>query len=184
MTAYMILANGFEEIEATYTIALLRDAGVNLKTVSISSSKEICSSHDVSLFADLSWDECDIYDGDALILPGGQPGTDNLALYKPLEDVIVHYLNNKIVAAICAAPSILGDLGLLNGRTVTCYPDYEDKLKGAIILRDSVVIDNNLITSRGAGTAADFAFAIARKMADPSKVKETENKFYGNYVVE
>ena len=183
MKVFLILADGFEEMEATYTIALLREMGVDLKTVSISSSKEVCSSHEVSLLTDFCWEECNLYEGDLLILPGGQPGTNNLASFSPLKDVILYYFNNnKIIAAICAAPSILGDLGILKGKKATCFPGYEERLIGATILHDIVVVDNNLITSRGAGTAAAFSFAIAEKVASPERIKETKSKFYGGII--
>jgi len=179
MKAFLILANGFEEMEVTYSVAILRELGVDLKTVSISSEKKVCSSHEIILYADLCWDECDVYSGDILILPGGQPGTNNLASFAPLKDVIVHYFNHGIIAAICAAPSILGDLGLLNNCVATCFPDYEERLKGANIVHERVVTDGNIITSRGAGTAADFAFAIAEKVIDPKTINEAKKKFLG-----
>lgn len=179
MKGYLILADGFEEMEAVYTISILRELGVELETISISDSLEVASSHNVVLFADALWNERDIYDGDFLVLPGGQPGTNNLKMFVPLKDVILYYMNNRTIAAICAAPSILGELGILEGRRVACYPGYEESLTEATIVYEPVVVDNNLITSRGAGTAADFAFAIADRVVDKDKVERFKREYCG-----
>ena len=129
--AIVFLANGFEEMEATGTVDVLRRGGIGVKTVSITNERKVVGAHHMEYMADALFSEIDFSDVDALILPGGMPGSSNLNECEPLKErLIEQYKNNKIVAAICAAPMVLGGLGLLKGRRATCYPGFEPKLIG------------------------------------------------------
>lgn len=157
---YMFLANGFEEVEALCPLDLLRRAGVNVKTVGIGSLR-IVGAHNICVEADIiDSDFC--YDAvDMVILPGGMPGTLNLEASNTVQSAIDRANTEKAyIAAICAAPSILGKKGLLNGKEATCYPGFEDKLLGATISQNRVVKDRNIITAAGMGVALDFGLAL------------------------
>lgn len=156
----VFLADGFEEIEALTPVDVLRRGGVEVKTVGIGSS-EVCGSHGILVKCDMRDNELDKSKVDAVILPGGMPGTLNLKNSKTVTSLIKHiYDNGGLVAAICAAPSVLGSLGILNGRVATCYPGFEDELKGAEIKQNGVCIDGNVITAKGPGVSLDFSFAV------------------------
>lgn len=162
---FVFLAEGFEEIEAISTIDILRRCGVTVQTVSITDTKTVCGSHGISVIADALLKEIDPSVGKAFVLPGGLPGSDNLQNCKPLEEILkTESRNGKIVAAICAAPKVLGAFDILEGRLATCYPGFEEELTGAELVPDRAVLDGNIITSRGAGTASDFAFLIAKSL--------------------
>lgn len=164
MKVYIFLANGFEEMEVTFPISILRAAELDVVSVSISDSTYVVGSHGINIITDTVFSEIDPYNADAIILPGGQPGTENLAKFHPLKDVISYYEKHKIIAAICAAPSILGEMELLVGKKAVCYPGYESKLIGATIETETVVVDNNIITAKGPGAAKKFSYAIIQKM--------------------
>ena len=159
---YVFLADGFEEIEALSVVDILRRCQIEVQTVSITENKQVTGSHGIPVLADITLEQANTDTAQALILPGGLPGSDNLQSCKPLEDVLKKAAKEgRIVAAICAAPKVLGAFGLLAGKKATCYPGFEKELLGATPLTEKVVRDGNAITSRGAGTAADFAFALA-----------------------
>ncbi|MDQ2085627.1 DJ-1/PfpI family protein [Herbivorax sp. ANBcel31] len=173
MNAYIFLAEGFEEIEAVTVIDTLRRAEIDIKTVSMSESLEVKGSRDVILKADILFDENAFEDAQILILPGGMPGTKNLAESSKLADVLKsHAKGDKYIAAICAAPMVLGKLGLLSGKEATCYPSFESYLDGAKIKEDRVVVDGNFITSKGPGTALEFSL----KLVEILKGKELSDK--------
>ena len=151
---YVFLAEGFEEMEAVTPIDLLRRAGVDAKLVSVTGNRAVTGAHGVTYLADLLFEEIE-EDADMLVLPGGLPGTTNL------QDKA-----HKWVAAICAAPMVLGALGIVRDRHATIYPGIEDKLIGAAPLTDEVVVDGNVITSRAPGTAIPFAIALAELLTD------------------
>lgn len=165
--AAIFIANGVEEIEALMVVDLLRRAGIGIDMVSIDGSYDITGSHRIGikldkLMDDVNWDELKI-----LILPGGMPGTNNLKACTPLADKLKEFNNSgKLLAAICAAPTVLGVNGILEGRRATCYPGCEDNLHAGEYLTDSVVECDNVITSRGLGTAIDFAGAIIARLRD------------------
>ncbi|MBQ9914733.1 MAG: DJ-1/PfpI family protein [Clostridia bacterium] len=171
---YVFLAEGFEEIEAIATIDILRRCGLSVQTVSITDEKNVCGSHGIPVTADALLAEIDPGSGKAFVLPGGLPGSDNLQNCKPLEKILkTESRNGKIIAAICAAPKVLGAFDLLEGRLATCYPGFEEELIGAEFVPDRAVLDGNIITSRGAGTASDFAFLIAKTLGkDPKPVRD------------
>ncbi len=157
----IFLADGFEEIEALTVVDLLRRAGIGITTVSIMGRKSVTGSHNITVEADALLDEADFDSLDMLILPGGMPGTSNLDACEPLKDNIRKFNDsNKLLAAICAAPTVYGKMGLLNGLKACCYPGCEDRLEGALIQTTEVTKDKNFITSRGMGTAIPFGLAI------------------------
>ncbi len=161
MKNYIFLADGFEEIEGLMVVDLLRRGDIPITTVSISDTKEVLGAHNISIRADKLYSEIDYSDADMLILPGGMPGTTHLSEHTELKKLLInHNKDNKMIAAICAAPSVLGINGILRGKRATCYPGFEDKLEGAIYSNDRVVKDQNIITSKGLGTALEFAIEI------------------------
>ena len=161
----VFLAEGVEEIEALTVVDLLYRAGIPCETVSITNSSTVTSSHDVSIVCDREIDDTrfDFDDYDMIVLPGGMPGTTHLGECDDLTDQVTRFARDgRQVAAICAAPTILASLGLLEGKRATCFPDLQGKLveAGATLCQDEVVIDGNIITSKGMGTAIAFGLAI------------------------
>lgn len=166
MKVYAFLADGFEEIEAITPIDLLRRAGVEVCTVSIHPSKTVTGAHNMSIVADSLYNECDFSDADLLFLPGGMPGTSNLENHAELCSLLrKHNEEGKMIAAICAAPSILGKLGILEGKKATCYPGFENFL-GESDTDASVVISDNITTGEGPGAAYDFALDLIEQLID------------------
>lgn len=166
-TAYLFLATGFEEVEALTVVDILRRGNVDCKTVSVMGDYDVTSSHMVTVRADLLFDEKDMNDGDMIILPGGIPGTPNLKAHKGLNELILNYKNaGKYLAAVCAAPTVYGEMGLLEGKNATCYPGMEDGLTGANKLTDKVVQDGQFVTSRGMGTCIDFGLKLLSLLSD------------------
>lgn len=161
--AAIFLADGCEEIEALTVVDILWRAGIPLTKVSISDHTEVTSSHDVTFHADTTIDRINFDDYDMLILPGGMPGTLHLGACRLLTDHLTEFVKaGKEVAAICAAPSVLADLGLLKGVRATCNPSKDDALRagGADLVYEPVVETGNIITSRAMGTAIPFALRI------------------------
>ncbi len=156
----VFLAEGFEEIEAVTPIDILRRGGVDVRTCSITSSRLVTGAHGIPFQADTTISEIDGRE-EGILLPGGMPGTLHLKASAPLRQRILScHQNGGLVAAICAAPTVLGDLGILKDRTATCYPGMEKELFCAHPSQEPVVVSGNIITSRGAGTASLFAFRI------------------------
>lgn len=173
MKAYIFLAEGFEEIEAVTAIDTLRRAEIDIKAVSMSESLEVKGSRNVVLKADILFDEKQLKDANMLILPGGMPGTKNLENDGRLAELLQKSAKeNKYIAAICAAPMVLGKLGLLFGKEATCYPGFESYLEGAKVKDEKVVVDGKFITSRGPGVALDFSL----KLVEILKGKELSDK--------
>lgn len=170
---FAFFAEGFEEVEALMVIDLLRRTKeVGVTTVSVTEEKMVKSSHGFSIMADEVIANIDFSDGDMIFLPGGIPGTPNLAACKLLTDNIVAYNESgKKLAAICAAPSILGELGLLKGKKATCYPGFEDKLEGAEC-GGSVVTDGNVTTAKGLGVALEMGLELIKILVNESKSNE------------
>lgn len=159
--SYIFIANGFEEIEALTVVDVLRRAGMDIKTVSISSDNEVTGAHGITIKTDITFKETDFADSEWLILPGGMPGATNLAAHKALCDLLREHKGK--IAAICAAPGVvLAPLGLLDGREATCYPGFDGECRkhGAIVRDMPVVALNNLITANGPSAALPFALAI------------------------
>lgn len=167
------LADGFEEIEAVTVIDVLRRAEVEVKTVSVSDNKEVTGAHGITVKADALLGAFDNAEADMLMLPGGMPGTKNLENSRELKEVIKTFMENgKYVAAICAAPSILGKMGLLNGVKAVCFPGFEQYLSGAKLGSDIVVQDGNIITSKGPGTAIYFALKLVELLKGNEAAEE------------
>ncbi len=169
MQVYLFLADGFEEIEAISPIDILRRANINIQTVSISGTKEVTGTHGIIIQADLLFTEVDFSLNDMLILPGGMPGTKNLDAHQALKAILTaQYEKRGKIAAICAAPSILGKMGFLNGKEAICYPGFEEALSGAVISKSLVVKSDNIITAKGAGVAVEFALKIVEELKGKS----------------
>lgn len=171
----VFLAQGFEEIEAISCIDILRRAQIEVKTVSIEATKSVYGAHQIPLVADLMFDEIPL-DAQALILPGGMPGTLHLKAHQGLCTLLLSFAHqeDKTLAAICAAPSILGELGILKHKKATCYPGFENSLLEAKVSRRSVVRDGNIITANGPGHAMDFALKLVEHLAGKDKADEIE----------
>ncbi len=170
---YLFLAPGFEEIEALTTVDVLRRAGLPVTTVGIG-SRQITGSHSIPVTADVADTEVsDFSDATGVILPGGLPGTNHLAASATVKAALQYAADhpNVLIAAICAAPSVLGNNGLLRGLTATCYPGYEETLLGAQPSDHAVVRDGRVITGKGAGVTVDFALEIVAALCSPEKAK-------------
>lgn len=171
--AIVFLAEGFEEMEALGTVDILRRGGIGVITVSITDDKTVKGAHGISIAADATIGSMDLGSADALILPGGMPGSSNLDASDVVKDAIMkQYKAGRIVAAICAAPMVLGGLGILEGRKVTCYPGFEVKLCGAQATGRDVEIDGNVITGRGPGLVMKFALALVEALKGDAAAKE------------
>lgn len=174
-TVYAFFADGFEEIEAFATIDTLRRAGLNVEIVSVTPDEIVVGAHDISILCDVNFENCDFSDASLLFLPGGMPGAATLDKHAGLRRLIQDFAaKDEPIAAICAAPMILGKMGLLKGRRATCYPNFEQYLEGAECVDELVVKDGNIITAMGPGGAMDFALTIVEMLVGKGKVKELE----------
>jgi len=164
------LADGFEEIEAISIIDVLRRADLDVLTVSVTGKLEVNGAHQIKVLADELFENVDYSHIYMIVLPGGMPGASNLNAHEGLKSQIVKFSNeNKPLAAICAAPLVFGNLGLLNGKQAVCYPGFEKYLKGAEVLTIPVVESGNFITGRGPGVAIAFALKIVEKAVSAEK---------------
>lgn len=171
----IFMANDCEEIEGLTVVDIARRAGIEIVMISITGSCEVTSSHKVTFMADACKDEIDYSTLDGIVLPGGMPGTLHLGEDTTVDKVIREFAScGKLVAAICAAPSVLGLAGLLEGKNAACHPGFEEKLLGAITSDEDVVQDGNIITSRGMGTAIPFALEIVRYFMDDETVDKVK----------
>ena len=158
---YVFLATGFEDIEALAPVDIIRRAGLQVQTVSITGERVVESAHGVSIVSDLLFRDVDFSEADMLVLPGGLPGSTNLDVCQPLTSAIKrHFETGGAIAAICAAPLVFGHLGLLQGRRATCYPGVDPELKGAIYTSTIVEQDGNIITGKGPAAAFEFGYTI------------------------
>ena len=157
----IFMANGCEEIEGLTVVDNLRRVNLDITMVSITGSKSVTGSHTITFEADELFENVNFDEFDGIVLPGGMPGTLHLGAHAGVMEQVVKFAEaGKLVSAICAAPSVLGEAGILQGKKATSYPGFEDKLTGAITSTEGVVVDGNIITSRGMGTAIDFSLAI------------------------
>ncbi|WP_461809762.1 DJ-1 family glyoxalase III [Faecalimonas sp.] len=169
----VFLADGFEEVEGLTVVDILRRADIKVETVSVTGDREIHGAHEINVQADTLFEEANFENAEMLILPGGMPGTLHLQEHKGLEALLrKFYGNKKYVAAICAAPTIFGKLGFLEGRKATCYPEMEEGLSGANVIKDMVAVDGHVITSRGMGTAIPFALCLIELLIGKEKSEE------------
>ena len=180
--AYVFLADGFEEIEGLTVVDLLRRAGISTATAGVQGKREVTGSHGIQVLADTLLEELSTEDTALLVLPGGMPGTRNLAACAPLTELLKKWNSQgKRLAAICAAPSVLGELGILEGKRAVCYPGFEDKLLGAQVSEERVVTSENVTTSRGMGTAIPFGLElIALLSGRETAEKIRESIIYGH----
>ncbi|MCI8299528.1 MAG: DJ-1/PfpI family protein [Lachnospiraceae bacterium] len=173
----VFLAEGFEEIEGLTVVDILRRAGINAQTISIMGTREVCGSHRIPVIADELFEDVDFEKLDGVVLPGGLPGTTNLGRHKGVDKTIRSFAaEGKLVAAICAAPGVLGQAGLLEGKKAACYPGCEDKLTGAEVSYEEVAEAGNIITSRGMGTTIAFALRITAYLTDEQNARELAEK--------
>lgn len=160
-TSYIFLADGFEEIEALTVIDVLRRAGMDIKSVSITDSHTVTGAHGIPVKADVLYDKTDFITPEWLIIPGGMPGAENLSRFAPLNTLLMAQAQNGKIAAICAAPAVvLGPLGVLDGKEATCYPGFEKHLPNATLRDTPVVALDRVITANGPSAAMRFALAI------------------------
>ena len=168
----IFMADGCEEIEGLTVVDIVRRAGIDITTISISDKKEVAGAHGITFLTDAKKDEVDFSTLEGIVLPGGMPGTINLGADETVVKTIKSFAaDGKLVAAICAAPSVLGENHILEGKKATCHPGFEEKLLGAQWLEQPVVVDGNVITSRGMGTAIAFALEIVRYFTDDATVE-------------
>ncbi len=173
----IFMADGCEEIEGLTVVDILRRANLDIDMVSINGSTSVTGSHGIVFHTDTTFEQAALEDYDAIILPGGMPGTLHLGAHEGVTAAIRQFFDQgKLVAAICAAPSVLGAAGILKGKRATCHPGFEDQLTGAVCVKETVVTDGNVITSRGMGTAIDFGLAILAYWKDASAVNDLKQK--------
>ncbi len=179
----VFFAEGFEEIEGVVPADLLRRAGVDVRVCSITDSRRVVGSHGIEFKVDWTWKKFKKNAGgfDALVLPGGSAGTENLGAFKPLRKALRrHFAAGKLVAAICAAPMVLGDAGLLEERRYACFPGCQsDDFGGQYQPDAAVVADGNVITGRAAGAAMEFGRALVRQLAPAAAEEVDEGVQYG-----
>ena len=174
---YVFLANGFEEIEALAPVDILRRAGVEVTTVSIYEDMTVIGAHDVTVMADTILSLCDYDDADVLFLPGGMPGAANLLRCEDLCELLQKKAREEVtLAAICAAPSVLGELELLKGRKATCYPGFEEHLLEADIDKEALIVKDGetLFTACGPAAACELGFALVEHLCGKEKAEEVK----------
>ena len=171
----IFMADGCEEIEGLTVVDVVRRAGIAIDMISITGMKEVTGSHGITFAADVLAEEADFDSYDGVVLPGGMPGTLNLGKHEIVKKVITSYAaGGKLTAAICAAPSVLGENGILEGKHAVCYPGFEEKLLGAKVGKEKVVTDGSVITSQGMGTAIEFAMAIVKWLEPQADIDAME----------
>lgn len=174
---YVLLANGFELIEALTPVAVLRRGGISVETVSIYDSLEVVSSNNVMIKADSTIDCEKMKDGDLLILPGGYPGYENLAEDKKSVELLNYYFeNSKYIGAICGAPTILYKSSLLEGKEFTCHSAVLESIKQGKHVDKKVVVSDKIITSKGAGTSLDFSLELLKLLSSDEIVRKVKGE--------
>ena len=174
-TVYVFLANGFEDIEAISTIDVLRRGGLNVLTVSINDTLQVTSAHNVCINADVLFDDADFSEAQLLVLPGGLPGADNLKAHDGLRQVLTaHAAAGRHIGAICAAPIVLGNACLLDGKKATCYPGFEDALGEACHVAEGVVTDGNITTAMGPAFSLPFAYRLLEQLTDSDTAQQVQ----------
>lgn len=171
------LAEGFEEIEAISIIDVLRRAKIKTTVVSVTKNLEVTGSHEIKIVADKLFNDVNYELIDMIVLPGGMPGASNLDEHPGLrEQILIFHESKKMLGAICAAPLVFGNLGILKNKKATCYPGFENQLHGAIATGENIEVADNIITAKGAGVAIKFALKIVeilkgKNLADELAVK-------------
>ena len=173
---WAFLAEGFEEVEALTVVDILRRAKYEVTTVSITEDLFVTSSHNVVIKADKKMTELESELPDVVFLPGGMPGTLYLGAHEGLKNIILNATEaGKIMAAVCAAPSVYGEMGLLKGRKATCYPGFEDKLLGAEYQDEQVVVDGTFVTSQGMGTCIPLGLKLVELLSSEEMAAQIKN---------
>ncbi|MBD5289205.1 MAG: DJ-1 family protein [Bacteroides sp.] len=173
--SYVFLADGFEELEAISAIDILRRGGMNIKTVSITASLQVTGAHGVTMKADLLYDNTLFKSPSWLILPGGMPGATNLYEFAPLQGLLEQQARseNGRIAAICASPAVvLGQLGLLEGEDATCYPGFEELLRGATVKPEPIVVSGKFVLGNGPANAPAWALKIVEEACGREVARE------------
>jgi len=175
--AALLLADGFEEVEAITPIDFLRRAGIEVSVVGVTGA-EVRGGHGITVGADITVDQVASDELDAVIIPGGMPGAENVAASREAQNLILEvFAAGKLTAAICAAPAVVLDpLGILKGKKANCYPGFEKRFKDAVYLPDRVVQDGNVISSCGPGCAAEFSFAIIEYLLGKEPAEEVKRR--------
>ena len=172
---YEFLATGFEEIEALTPVTVMRQGGQNFKLVSITGNEYVETANRAWVKADMMFEASDFSDADLLMLPGGFPGAYNLKAHEGLRHLLLsHATQSKRIGAICAAPIVLGELGLLKGRRATCWPSLEHFLEGANVTGNIIEEDGNITTAIGASAALPYAFKLLSYYLDEEKLRELQ----------
>ena len=179
---YTFLADGFEETEAICPIDLMRRAGIEVTTVSVSDRKTVRGSHGIPVEADILMKDLEIKElPELLFLPGGMPGAKHLSEDKRLEALLLQTAKaGGMLAAICAAPFVLGELGLLEGKDATCYPGFEASLRGAKVTGKRVVRDGSVITAIGMGAAEEFGLELVRALRGYEAAEKVAEAIHSN----
>ena len=182
-TVYLFFAEGSEEVEALAVVDILRRAGVETRIVSVTGDKMVTGAHGIRVEADMLIEEVDFSKAAMLVLPGGLPGSYNLAGHEGLaEGIMQQYKAGKPLAAICAAPLVYGRMGLLKGLKATCYPGFEENLEGASYTSNLVEEDGLFITGNGPAAVFEFGYAIVAKLAGKDKAEAVRNGMLYNEV--
>ena len=169
---YVFFADGFEEIEALTSVDVLRRADFEVIMTSVTGDKTVTGAHNVVVQCDELFESCDFSNAEQLILPGGMPGAETLSNHKGLQDLLLNFnAEKRPIAAICAAPMALGKLGILEGRKATCYPGFENHLKGADYTAELVEQEGHIITGKGPGASLPFALKIVETLAGKEKAQ-------------
>ena len=172
---YVFLAEGFEEIEALAPVDVLRRGGQEVVTLSVTGQQRVCSSHGVTIEADQLLEDVNVDDADVLLLPGGMPGASNLNAHNGVREALLkHNEAGKRIGAICAAPMVLGSLGLLDGKKATCYPGFEDYLTGAEYTATLYQEADNIITGEGPAAAFPYAYKILSYFVGEEATKQMQ----------
>lgn len=179
---YVFLAEGFEEVEAVTPIDILRRAGADVVTVSVTNNRQVTGARGVPFVADALLKDSDTADGDLIVLPGGFPGYQNLADSAQVISIIKYMLENgRLVAAICGAPAaVLGKNGFLKGKSAVCYPGMEADLNCNAVSTDNVCADGNIITSKSAATALEFSLELVTRLFGDAKCSEIKKSIVYN----
>ena len=171
---YVFLAEGFEDVEALIPVDVLRRGGVEVVTVStVEDSQVVESAHGVQIVADAMFDDCDFSDADLLMLPGGMPGASNLNAHEGVKKALLAQdAAGRRISAICAAPLVLGGLGLLKGRRATCYPGFEQTLTGAEYTGELCTVSGHITTGEGPAAAFPYAYELLSQLTDKATAQQ------------
>ncbi len=173
----VLLADGFEDCEALLVVAILRRANIDVLTVSISENIEVESSKNIKMYADTLIENVDFDSAELIFLPGGQKGVENLVNCKTVRERCIEFAQNKHIAAVCAAPSILTSLGLLSGKHAICHPDFNDQMKDVKMQDENVIKNGNIITGRGFGSVFPLIFELVKIFAGEKTVNRIKDEF-------